>query len=140
MKSLLSIELSEAEQAVAAIRTELLRRGKAAAVAVADHQGEVLLLIRLGGVRPQPGVIACNKAWTAARQGQPTRVIGERVRSTGQDMIDIGFFGDSRYVGWAGGVPVLVQGQCVGSIAVSGLHEDEDEELAMIGLSALSLG
>ena len=43
---------------------------------------------------------------------------------------DIAYFGDPRYVGWGGGLPVGVEGQVIGSVAVSGLSDAEDEELS----------
>ena len=51
-------------------RHELLRRGKAAVIAVADAHGELIALLRLDGT-PLPSIlIATNKAWTAARDTQ----------------------------------------------------------------------
>jgi glc operon protein GlcG len=47
------------------------------------------------------------------------------------------YYGDPRFVGWGGGVPVIVAGNVVGSIAVSGLVEAEDMEVA--GMAAASL-
>ena len=54
---------------------------------------------------------------------------------TGFDMAD---YGDPRYVGWGGGLPVVVDGVVVGSVAVSGLPELEDVELAGTGVAAIS--
>jgi glc operon protein GlcG len=47
------------------------------------------------------------------------------------------YYGDPRFVGWGGGVPVIVAGNVVGSIAVSGLVEAEDMEVA--GMAATEL-
>ena len=46
-------------------------------------------------------------------------------------------YGDPRYIGWGGGVPVVVDGAVVGAVAVSGLSEHEDMELAGIGVAAI---
>ena len=46
------------------------------------------------------------------------------------------YYGDPRIVGWGGGVPVIVNGTVVGSVAVSGLTQEEDAELAAIGAAA----
>jgi glc operon protein GlcG len=45
-------------------------------------------------------------------------------------------YGDPRFVGWGGGVPVIVDGSVVGSVAVSGLKQEEDAELAALGAAA----
>jgi glc operon protein GlcG len=47
------------------------------------------------------------------------------------------YYGDPRYIGWGGGVPVVVAGTVVGSIAVSGLSQEEDMELAGMAVEAV---
>lgn len=47
-------------------------------------------------------------------------------------------FGDPRYVGWGGGVPIIVAGDVIGAIGVSGLPEDADVELARWAAASLS--
>jgi glc operon protein GlcG len=79
--------------------------------------------------------IAMNKAWTAASQGTPTRSIGDRVRSA--ERLDIAYYGDERACGWGGGLPVVHAGIVVGSVAVSGLPEADDEAVAEIGRRAI---
>ena len=128
---------AEALRAVQAIHAELQRRNKAAVIAVADAHGELISLLRLDGA-PQPSiVIAANKAWTAARERKPTRELGQAARDpvTGFDMA---YYGDPRYIGWGGGVPVIIEGMVVGSVAVSGLPEQEDMDLVQIGVAAIT--
>jgi glc operon protein GlcG len=48
------------------------------------------------------------------------------------------YYGDPRYVGWGGGVPVVVAGTVVGAIAVSGLSQEEDMELAEMAVKAVA--
>jgi glc operon protein GlcG len=124
---------AEALRAIHAIRDEALRRGLAAVIAVADAHGELLAFLRMEGGPLESGPIATNKAFTAARLRKPSRAVGERLRSKGED---IAFYGDPRYVGWGGGLPVVVAGVVVGAVAVSGLSQDDDEELAAIGIAA----
>ena len=50
---------------------------------------------------------------------------------------DIAWYGDARLTGFSGGVPVIVNGNVVGAVAVSGLTEDEDVALAAIGVAAI---
>ena len=50
---------------------------------------------------------------------------------------DIAYFGDDRFVGWGGGVPVVVDRACVGALAVSGLAEAVDIEIAAFAADAL---
>ena len=127
---------AEAQRAMQAIQAELQNRGKAAVIAVADAHGELIGLLRLDGAPLPSIVIATNKAWTAARERMPTRELGQAAR----DLIsgfDMAYYGDLRYVGWGGGVPVIVDGAVVGSVAVSGLPEQEDMDFVQIGVAAI---
>jgi glc operon protein GlcG len=137
MQSYVSLGLRESEIATQAIRGELARRGRAAVVAVADAHGDLISLVRLDGAPVASILIAANKAWTAARERTPTRAIGQSARDP-ETGFDIAYYGDPRYVGWGGGVPVVVDGSVVGSVAVSGLPELEDMELAEIGVAAIT--
>jgi glc operon protein GlcG len=135
MLTIRSLGHTEAQRAIQAIQEELQRRGKAAVIAVADVHGELIALLRTDGASLPPIVIATNKAWTAARERRPTREIGQASRHA-QDGFDIAYYGDPRYIGWGGGLPVVIDGVVVGAVAVSGLHELEDIELAEIGVRA----
>jgi len=136
MNRIVSLGHEEAQRAIQAIQAELVKRGKAAVIAVADAQGEPIGLLRLDGAKLPSIAIAANKAWTAARERKPTREVGQASRDPVSGF-DIAYFGDPRYIGWGGGVPVVVDGAVVGAVAVSGLSEAEDVELAQIGLAAI---
>ena len=131
-----SLGQSEAQKAIQAIQAELERRGKAAVIAVADTHGELIALLRLDGAPLASILIAANKAWTAARERQPTRQLGQAARHP-ETGFDLAYYGDSRYIGWGGGLPVVSNGKVVGSVAVSGVPEMEDIELAQIGVAAI---
>ncbi len=131
-----SLGQEEAQMAVNVIREELIERNKAAVIAVADAHGELIMLLRMDGARLPSILIAKNKAWTAAREQKPTRELGQEARDP-VDGFDLAYFGDSRYIGWGGGLPVVIDGTVVGSVAVSGLPELEDMEVAERGVAAI---
>jgi len=132
----ISLGHGEAQKAIQAIQAELERRGKAAVIAVADTHGELIALLRLDGAPLASILIATNKAWTAARERQPTRQLGQAARHS-ETGFDLAYYGDSRYIGWGGGLPVVSNGKVVGAVAVSGVPEMEDIELAQIGVAAI---
>ena len=136
MNSHTSLGHAEAQRAIQAIQAELQRRNQAAVIAVADVHGELIGLLRLDGAPLPSIVIATNKAWTAARERKPTREIGQAARDP-QAGFDMAYYGDPRYIGWGGGVPVIIDGVVVGSVAVSGLPEEVDMELVQIGVAAI---
>ncbi|RPH56663.1 MAG: heme-binding protein [Chloroflexi bacterium] len=137
MQKIPSLGHDEAQEAVAVIQAEMLKRGKAGVIAVADAHGELIALLRLDGA-PLPSIqIASNKAYTAARERKPSREIGQGARHPEQGF-DIAYYGDPKILGWGGGLPVVVGGTVVGAVAVSGLPEVEDIELAEMGVAAIS--
>jgi len=131
------IEYAEAMRAVAAMAAEISRRGKAAVMAVADAHGELIALARMDGARLSSIAVAANKAWTAARSGRTTAEVGAKVRDP-EKGFDIAYYGDSRFVGWGGGVPIWKDGRIAGSVAVSGLPESEDMEVAAMGAASIA--
>jgi glc operon protein GlcG len=132
----ISLGQEEAQIAIDVIREELMERNKAAVIAVADAHGELIMLLRMDGARLPSIQIAANKAWTAAREQKPTRQLGQEARDP-VDGFDLAYFGDARYIGWGGGLPVVIEGQTVGAVAVSGLPELEDMEVAELGVAAI---
>jgi glc operon protein GlcG len=133
----LKLSHSDAMRGVNTVAGELTRRQKAAVVAVTDDHGELIALLRVGDAPLSSISIAMNKAWTAARERQTSAAIGQASKDR-HSGFDIGYYGDSRYVGWGGGVPVWRNGQVIGALGVSGLEEAEDVELAELGVGAVT--
>ena len=134
MRSAPVIDHRAALAALGAIRDAVEARSKTAAIAIVDAHGELVAFARLDGVQLGSGPLAINKAYTAARLNRPSRVLGETLRAKGTD---IAFYGDGRYAGFAGGMPVRVDGVIAGGVGVSGLSDDEDEALAALGAALL---
>ena len=135
MQTITEIGEEEARLALDLIVAELKRRGKAAVIAVGDRHGELIALWRMNGAPLSSVTIASNKVFTAARERKPSGDVGRSSRENGWD---IAYYGDRRFVGWDGGVPVVIGGEVAGAVAVSGLSGDEDVELA--NLAAKKIG
>ena len=132
MRTMSVIDNAEAQRIIDFIVEKAAEVQKAVVVAVTDAHGELIAFARMDGV-PLPSIaIAMNKAWTAARTGKTTQEIGEKVRHP-QKGHDIAYYGDPRFVGWGGGVPVWKDGDVAGAVAVSGLSSKEDSGLAASG-------
>jgi glc operon protein GlcG len=136
MQKLITLGMAEAQKAIEVIQTEMLKRGKAAVIAVADAHGELVALLRVDGAPFTSIQIATNKAYTAARERKPSREIGQASRDP-QKGFDIAYYGDPKILGWGGGLPVVLKGAVVGAVGVSGLPEMEDIELAQMGVDAI---
>ena len=113
------------------ILDELKKLKKGAAVAVADQHGELMAFARTDGC-PLPSIYnAMNKAFTSAREGIPSYELGKASR---QNNFPLTYFGELRYTGWGGGMPLIVDGEVVGAIGVSGLPEEEDMVIVKTGV------
>ena len=128
------VGLVEARQLVGAVADRLEADGKGAAVAVVDAHGELVALLRTDSC-PLPSIkIATQKAYTAARERSESRALGDRSRAENFPLTN---FGELGYVGWGGGVPLVVGGEVIGAIGISGLPEKEDMELARWAASTI---
>ncbi len=134
MNQKMELNHTEAMKIIDAARKYLEEQNKGATVAVVDPHGELIALLRTDGCSLPPINNAINKAFTAAREQKPTADIGKSSREDNWPMTN---FGDSRYIGWGGGIPIFHDGQIIGAVGVSGLPEAEDIEIAKLAASVL---
>ena len=132
-----TIEYAEAKRVIDALIEEIRGRGKAGVIAVTDAHGELIAFARMDGAPFSSVTIAMNKAYSAARERKPSKEIGKAARQASEGF-EMGYFGDPRFTGWGGGVPVWKEGKVVGAIAISGLPQTEDMALAEVGAKLLS--
>jgi uncharacterized protein GlcG (DUF336 family) len=133
MKNKPVLASDDAQRIAAAACAEALAHGWAVTIAIVDDGGHLLWLQRLDGAAPLSAQIATAKARTSA--------IGRRETKVYEDMINQGrtaFLSAPGLEGMLeGGVPVLVDGQCVGAVGVSGVKSAEDAQIARAGIAAL---
>ncbi len=120
----------DAARIIDTVRVALDADGRGAAVAVVDEHGELMAFLRTDGCPLASIANAMNKAFTAARERTESAAVGRASRDEDFPMTN---FGDLRYTGWGGGVPILHEGRVVGAIGVSGLPEADDVDLARAG-------
>ncbi|MFN0060330.1 MAG: heme-binding protein [Planctomycetota bacterium] len=127
-----TLSLAGAKRAVDAAAAGAKSRGAGGVFAVVDSGGHLLCLERLDGTFPAGANIAVGKARTAALFKKSTRVFEEIIAGGRTAMVTIDGFTPLK-----GGVPIVIDGQVVGAIGVSGaMSADQDEELALIGVTA----
>jgi len=137
MKSTVGIDYQDAKRIVDVIVQTALEQQKAAVVTLSNAHGELIALARMDGAPLSSIRVAANKAWTAARERKPTKEIGDKIRHP-EKGFDIAFYGDRKFVGWGGGIPIWRDGQVIGAIGVSGLSSVEDIALASLGLELIA--
>ncbi len=135
MRQLITLSHHDAQRALEAMRAECATRGKAGVLVVTDAHGELIAFLRMDGAPFSSIQIAMNKAYTAARERIASYDLGQKARNPerGFPMTN---FGDLRYTTWGGGLPIVIEGEVVGAVAISGLPESEDMEIAEIGRMA----
>ena len=132
------LSLDLALSLLARVREEAEARGLSLAVAVVDGAGQVLASQRMDGAALGAMQLAVGKAFTAASWATPSGEFGPSTQPGGDD------WGwnttDPRIVVYAGGIPLLVDGELVGAIGASGGTAQEDEECALAAVRALGFG
>ena len=107
-----------------------------AAIAVVDQGGNLLYLVRLDGTFAAGSRISEGKARTAALFRRPTKVFEDIVNQGRTTMVALDDFTPLQ-----GGVPIMMDGEVIGAIGVSGAASAaQDEEIALAGAAALSDG
>jgi uncharacterized protein GlcG (DUF336 family) len=128
------LALAEVKRIAAAAEAEALKNKWAVTIAIVDDGGHLLWLQRLDGAGAMSAQIAPAKAHTAALARRETKHY--------EDMINQGRHSFMSVPGVAalleGGVPVIVDGHCVGAVGVSGVKSSEDSQIAKAGIAALS--
>src|SRR6266850_8233689 len=104
-------------------------------VYVVDTHGELVAAASMDGAAPDTRLNAQRKAYTAARSdARSTRELAEKVR---EDAVERASF-DPFFTFFLGGVAVFEGDERVGSVGVSGLPGEVDEELALRAIAASS--
>ena len=133
-----SLNIEGARQAIGAARAEATRlNAPGAVIAIVDDGGNLIALERLDGTFAAGATISIGKARTAVLFKRPTKVFEEIIKNGRTAMVALP---DSLFTPLQGGIPIMVEGQIVGGIGVSGAASaQQDEELAIAGANALQL-
>ncbi len=129
------ITLEEAKEIVSAAENKARQMGLPMNIAVLDAGRNLVAFHRMDGAWVASIDIAIDKAFTSAGRGLTTRKIGEMAQP-GQPLFGINTTHGGRIVIFAGGIPLVRNGEVVGAIGVSGGAVDEDHEVAEAGVAA----
>ena len=129
-----SITLDGANQVIAAIVAEAKSKNAGSAIAVVDAGGNLVALQRVDGTFAAGAHVSIGKARTAAIFKKPTGFFEDIIRKGRTPMVAL-----SDFTPLQGGVPIMVDGQVVGAVGVSGASSaQQDEEFAITGANALT--
>lgn len=133
MKTKSVLLLDDVKRIAAAAEAEALAHQWAVSIAVVDDGGHLLWLQRLDGAAPISAQIAPAKARTSALGRRESRIYEEMINQGRQSFLSApGLDGLLE-----GGVPIMVGGECIGAVGVSGVKSIEDAQIAKAGIAAL---
>ncbi|HRL23000.1 GlcG/HbpS family heme-binding protein [Alcaligenes sp. SDU_A2] len=132
MRNTKALTLDDVKRIAAAAEAEALKNNWAVSIAICDAGGHALWLQRMDGAPTMSATVAPGKAHASAISGKPSKVF--------EDMVNNG-----RYAALAmplspleGGEPIVIDGQVIGAVGVSGVKAAEDAQIARAGIAALT--
>lgn len=130
-----TLTLDGAEKVIAAAKAEAKKlNSPGGVIAVVDDGGNLMALARLDGTFAAGANISIGKARTAALFNKPTKFFEDVIKNGRTSMVALNDFTPLQ-----GGIPIVVGGQLVGAVGVSGAASAaQDEELAIAGANAFS--
>ena len=129
-----SLTIEGAKNVIGAAVAYARTRAGTGVIAVVDDGGNLMALERLDGTFAAGANISIGKARTAALFKKPTKVFEDIIKNGRTSMVALNDFTPLQ-----GGVPIVVDGEIVGAVGVSGAASaQEDEEVAMAGAAGVS--
>ena len=125
------LTLDDCRRISAAAEAEAKKNNWNVCIAILDDGGHLLHLVRMDGATPANARIAVAKGRTAAETRRSTATWQERVK-TRPELLQM-----PGVTPVQGGLPIVVEGYCVGGIGASGVQSHEDEQIAAAGIKAL---
>jgi glc operon protein GlcG len=132
MKTRPMLTLDDCRKISAAAEAEAKKNSWIVCIAIFDDGGHLLHLARMDGASPANARIAQGKGRTAAESRRSTAVWEERIKAGRNSML-----GMPGIIPVQGGLPIVVEGVCIGGVGVSGVQSHEDEQIAAAGIKAL---
>lgn len=133
MKTKHYLTLDDCKKILAAAEAEAAKNNWAVCISIVDDGGHLLAFQRLDGCAVASVAISQGKARSAAIRRRPTKNDEDMVnngRTSALSMPGITFL--------EGGVPVIVGGETIGAVGVSGVKSSEDAQIAQAGIDALT--
>ncbi len=132
MKNRPMLTLDDCRKINAAAEAEAKKNNWNVCIAILDDGGHLLHLARRDGATPANARIAVEKGRTAAESRRAGGGGEERLKARPE------MLGMPGITPIQGGLPIVVEGTCVGGIGISGVQSHEDEQIAAAGIKALT--
>ena len=141
MKKVSKLELAEARQMIDAAKTKSAEIGVLETICIVDDGGYPLALERMDGARITGPQIAWNKAFTASGHKRSTHLFNTPPNGPalpGNEAFGIQWSFDGRFAVFVGGFPIVVDGEVIGGVGLSGGNGEQDTACGLAALQALA--
>ena len=126
-----AITLDDAKKLLAAAEEEANRNNWGVVIAILNDGGRIVAVHRMDGARPGNDDIAIGKAKTAVMSCRPSVVWEKWINGNHRARGTMGLLAAQ------GGLPIIIDGDIVGSVGVSGVRSDQDEQVAFVAIKAV---
>lgn len=133
MKTKHSLEAADVKAILAAAEAEALANGWAVTIAVVDDGGHLLGLLRMDGAAASSAHMAPGKAVTSIMGRRESKVYEDLILGGRVSMLSA----PALQAMLEGGVPIVVEGDFVGAVGVSGVKSEQDAQIAKAGIAAI---
>jgi uncharacterized protein GlcG (DUF336 family) len=137
MKKVPKLEFADVKKILAGAEAEAIKIGVDMDIAVVDDGGNLLGFYRMDRGKVTSIQIAIDKAFTAAGSRRPTSEY-KAVGAPNGPAFGIHVSNQGRFMIFGGGVPIIIDGECVGAVGCSSGTPDQDEQVARAGISAIT--
>ena len=134
MKSKPCLTLVDVKRIAAGCEAEAIKNKWNVVISVLDDGGHLLWLQRMDGATPFNAQVATEKGRSAAVSRRSTKNWEERIAAGRNAVLNM------PVLPIQGGLPIMVDGECVGGVGISGVQSHEDEQIAQAGIDALLKG
>ena len=140
MKTALKLEAAEARLMARAALAKAQEIGVPETVCITDEGGFPLVLERMDGARVTGPQIAWNKAFTAAGHKRSTHLFTTPPNGPalpGNEAFGIQWSFEGKFAVFVGGYPIVVNGEVIGGVGLSGGNGEQDTACGVAALQAL---
>ncbi|ODG92433.1 MULTISPECIES: heme-binding protein [Bacillaceae] len=140
MKKILKLELDEAKVMIEAAKKKSEAINVPETIAIVDDGGYVIALERMNGARITGPEIAISKAYTAAGHKRSTHLFNTEPNGPalpGNEAFGIQHMLNGKFAIFVGGFPIVVNGEVIGGVGISGGNGEQDTAVGTAALQAL---
>src|SRR5438045_5095586 len=130
-----TISLEDAKKAAAQAIAEARKNNWTMAVAIVDPAGVLIYYEKMDNTQNGSADVSINKARSAARFKRPTKAFQDALAAGGSGLRILGIEGA---VPVGGGLPLVIGGQLVAGLGLSGGSSEQDGQCAKAGTDALN--